>query len=159
MREFSSENFHSVTPIVDLSSEANSASDKIIISVEGLKKVYLVGKDPVFALNSLSFTIKQGEFCSIVGTSGSGKSTLLNLLAGLESPSKGEILVGQKSIVNLSEKHLVSFRRDNIGFIFQSFNLISSMNSWENVALPLAFRGVPSSKRKKELFKCLIDLG
>lgn len=128
-----------------------------VIQAKDLKKVYLVGKQPVFALNGVSFEIKRGEFCAIVGTSGSGKSTLLNLLAGLEPPSKGNIIINQKSIIGLTENKLVNFRRDHVGFIFQSFNLIPSMSAWENVALPLIFRGTPVAERKKLLLKCWIN--
>ena len=77
------------------------------------------------------------------GTSGSGKSTLLNMLAGLEKPTKGEIAIGRCRLDQMNENQLVRFRREAVGFIFQSFNLIPSMNALENVALPLSFRGVP----------------
>ncbi|MGI6560826.1 MAG: ABC transporter ATP-binding protein [Clostridiaceae bacterium] len=130
-----------------------------VIQAKDLKKVYLVGKQPVFALNGVSFEIERGEFCAIVGTSGSGKSTLLNLLAGLEPPSKGNIIINQKSIIGLSENKLVNFRRDHVGFIFQSFNLIPNMSAWENVALPLIFRGTPVAERKKIAIKMLDQLG
>lgn len=130
-----------------------------IIKVEDLKKVYRVGKQFVFALNSVSLMIQKGEFCAITGTSGSGKSTLLNMLAGLERPTKGSILIKDTEITKLSEKDLVTFRKNHIGFIFQSFNLISSMNAWENVALPLIFKGVPENIRKKTAIHMLKNLG
>lgn len=134
-------------------------TNEYIIQVKGLRKVYLVGNQPIFALDSVSLDIKNGEFCAIVGTSGSGKSTLLNLLAGLEPPSKGTIKVKQKTITGLNEKELVEFRRENVGFIFQSFNLIPSMTAWENVALPLLFKGTNTRQRKKAALKILSRLG
>lgn len=101
-------------------------------------------------INGVSFEIPKGEFVAIVGTSGSGKSTLLNMLAGLEKPTKGEILIGNVHIEKLTEKQLVAFRREKVGFIFQSYNLLNTMNAIENVALPLAFRGVPKKERLKK---------
>ncbi len=130
-----------------------------IIKVEDLKKVYKVGNQAVFALNSVSFSIAKGEFCAIVGTSGSGKSTLLNMLAGLEPPSKGIVQIKGHDISRLSEKKLVEFRKNHIGFIFQSFNLIPSMNAWENVALPLLFKGVSKNIRKQVAIRTLNRLG
>ncbi len=118
-----------------------------IIHVENLYKIYEVGENHVFALNGVSFDVRQGEFCSIVGTSGSGKSTLLNMLAGLESPTRGLIRIAGKQIEQLNENQLVRYRRENVGFIFQSFNLLGSMTAEENVALPLRFRKVPKPLR------------
>lgn len=118
-----------------------------IIQVKNLYKIYKVGQTKVYALNGVDFTMYKGEFCAIVGPSGSGKSTLLNMLAGLEKPSKGEIVIGKTHIENKTENQLVAFRREHIGFIFQSYNLLQTMNAVENVALPLAFRGMPKKKR------------
>ncbi|MBO5474383.1 MAG: ABC transporter ATP-binding protein [Lachnospiraceae bacterium] len=118
-----------------------------VISVKDLYKIYRVGEEKVRALNGVSFTINRGDFCSIVGTSGSGKSTLLNMLAGLEKPTKGEIVIAGEHIETKTENQLVAFRREHIGFIFQSFNLMGTMNAIENVALPLTFQGVDKKKR------------
>ena len=120
---------------------------KTVISVKDLYKIYRVGESKVRALNGVSFTIEKGEFCAIVGTSGSGKSTLLNMLAGLEKPTKGEIVIVGEHMEKKNENQLVKFRREHIGFIFQSFNLLASMNAIENVALPLTFQGMPKEKR------------
>ncbi len=121
-----------------------------MIQVKDLYKVYQVGNTKVYALNGVDFTIYKGEFCAIVGPSGSGKSTLLNMMAGLEKPSKGEIVIAGKHIEKLSENHLVAFRRKHVGFIFQSYNLLKTMNAVENVALPLSFRGVPKKIRNEK---------
>lgn len=120
---------------------------KPIIQVKNLYKVYKVGNTKVNALNGLDFTIYKGEFCAIVGPSGSGKSTLLNMMAGLEKPSKGQIVIAGNHIEKLSEGKLVSFRKKHVGFIFQSYNLLQTMNAVENVALPLSFRGVSKKVR------------
>lgn len=118
-----------------------------IIQVKNLYKIYRVGETKVRALNGVDLTLYKGEFCAIVGTSGSGKSTLLNMLAGLERPTKGEIIVAGKHIEKLSEKELVAFRREKVGFIFQSYNLLNTMNAEENVAMPLSFRGIGKKER------------
>ena len=121
-----------------------------VIEVNDLYKLYRVGDEAVRALNGVSFQIYKGEFCAIVGTSGSGKSTLLNMLAGLEKPTKGEVVISGRHIEKMNEEQLVKFRREHVGFIFQSFHLIGTMNALENVALPLSFRGVKRSVRMKK---------
>ena len=130
-----------------------------VIRVTDLYKIYRVGETRVRALNGVSFTINRGDFCSIVGTSGSGKSTLLNMLAGLEKPTKGEIVIAGEHIENKSENQLVAFRREHIGFIFQSFNLMGTMNAIENVALPLTFQGMDRKRRNKKAEEMLNLVG
>lgn len=132
---------------------------KPVIQVRDLYKVYAVGENRVRALNGVSFNIYQGEFCSIVGTSGSGKSTLLNMLAGLEKPTKGKIVISGKHLEKMNENQLVQFRREHVGFIFQSFNLMASMNAEENVALPLTFRGEEKKIRLQKARKMLKLVG
>ena len=132
-------------------------SRKCVIDVRDLYKIYPIGKNEVRALNGVSFQVYEGEFCAIVGTSGSGKSTLLNMLAGLEKPTKGQIMVAGERIDKYKENRLVEFRREKVGFIFQSFNLIPTMNPVENVALPLVFRGISKNVRMKRAQK-MIDL-
>ena len=130
-----------------------------IIETRKLYRVYSLGENRVFALNGVDLPIREGEFCSIVGTSGSGKSTLLNMLAGLEKPTKGEIVIGGSHIEKMTENQLVKFRRENVGFIFQSFNLLGTLNSVENVALPLTFRGVKKEIRNKKAEEMLKLVG
>ena len=122
---------------------------KVVVEVEDLYKIYKVGTNKVRALNGVSFQVYEGEFCAIVGTSGSGKSTLLNMLAGLEHPTKGQIAIRGQHIEKMNENELVAFRREHVGFIFQSFNLMGTMTALENVALPLTVRGVPKKERLK----------
>lgn len=131
-----------------------------VISVKDLYKIYRVGETKVRALNGVDFTIDRGTFCSIVGTSGSGKSTLLNMLAGLEKPTKGEIVIAGEHMETKTENQLVAFRRKHIGFIFQSFNLMGTMSAVENVALPLTFQGMDkkSRNRKAEAMLNLVGL-
>ena len=120
------------------------------IIVKNLYKFYRVGDSVVRALDGVSFEVSEGEFCAIVGTSGSGKSTLLNMLAGLEKPTRGQVVIDGHHIEKLNENELVKFRRDNVGFIFQSFHLLGTMNALENVALPLTFRGESLKSRMKK---------
>ena len=130
-----------------------------VIEVRELYKFYRFGEHIVKALNGVSFNIEKGEFVAIIGPSGSGKSTLLNLIAGLEPPSKGEIIIADRHIENFSENELVAFRRENVGFVFQSYNLIPTMNATDNVALPLMFRGVDRKTRTEIAEKYLRLVG
>ena len=128
-----------------------------VITVKDLYKIYRVGETRVRALNGVDFSINRGDFCSIVGTSGSGKSTLLNMMAGLEKPTKGEIVIAGEHMEKKTENQLVAFRREHIGFIFQSFNLMGTMNAIENVALPLTFQGMDKKSRNKKA-EAMLDL-
>ena len=120
-----------------------------VIEVKNLYKLYRVGDEVVRALDGVDFNIYKGEFCAIVGTSGSGKSTLLNMLAGLEKPTKGEVIISGEHIEKKNEEELVKFRRDHVGFIFQSFHLLGTI------------RGVPKDVRLKKADKMLdlVNLG
>lgn len=129
--------------------------EKPVIEVKDLYKIYRVGEEKVRALNGVDFSIYKGEFCAIVGTSGSGKSTLLNMLAGLEKPTKGEIVIAGEHMEKKNENQLVKFRREHIGFIFQSFNLMPTMDAVENVMLPLTFQGVEMKERRKRAVEVL----
>ena len=132
---------------------------KPAICVRNLYKIYRVGETKVRALDGVDFEIYKGEFVAIVGTSGSGKSTLLNMLAGLEKPTKGEIEIGRVHIEKMTEKQLVTFRRERVGFIFQAYNLLNTMNAVENVALPLSFRGMSKRERLKRAKKFMDLVG
>lgn len=135
------------------------AEAKPVIEVKNLYKVYKVGTVRVHALDGVDFTIRRGEFCAIVGPSGSGKSTLLNMLAGLEKPTKGEIVIAGRHIETMTENQLVGFRRQHVGFIFQSYNLLQNFNAVENVALPLSFRGISRRTRNARAVKYLKLVG
>lgn len=130
-----------------------------IIRINNLKKVYPIGKEKVIALNNISLEIEEGQICCILGTSGSGKSTLLNQLAGLEKPTRGEVYIGKTNISKLSEGQLAKFRQKNVGFIFQSYNLLPAYTALENVAMPLMFRGVGKRRRNKRAITILKSVG
>ncbi|WP_437438808.1 ABC transporter ATP-binding protein [Enterocloster citroniae] len=144
--------------LVDQACEAPPGR-KPAICVRNLYKIYRVGETKVRALDGVDFEIYKGEFVAIVGTSGSGKSTLLNMLAGLEKPTKGEIEIGRVHIEKMTEKQLVTFRRERVGFIFQAYNLLNTMNAVENVALPLSFRGMSKRERLKRAKKFMDLVG
>lgn len=129
------------------------------IVTKDLTKVFVLGDEKVTALDKVNINIEKGEICAILGTSGSGKSTLLNMLAGLEKPTSGKVIVSGKRIDRMNEKQLVLFRQKYTGFVFQSYNLISSMTALENVALPLMFRGVDKKEREKKALEMLRLVG
>ncbi|MEG0240081.1 ABC transporter ATP-binding protein [Anaerorhabdus sp.] len=114
-----------------------------ILEVSNLKKVYSsrFGGNNVQALSNVSFTVEEGEYVAIMGESGSGKTTLLNILAALDKPTSGEVLLGGKSIVKIKEKEMSAFRRNNLGFVFQDFNLLDTFSNRDNIFLPLVLSG------------------
>lgn len=120
-----------------------------LITVRNAKKIYRVGSVDIQALRGVDLTIEAGELCCIIGRSGSGKSTLLNVLAGLEHVTSGELIIAGKRLDRMNQSELIRFRQQHIGFIFQSFNLMPYYTALENVAFPLAFRGVPAYKRNR----------
>ena len=135
------------------------SASKSVIEVHDLYKLYRLGSNVVRALDGVDFTIGEGEFCAIVGPSGSGKSTLLNMMAGLEKPSKGEVIIEGQHLEKMNENQLVALRREKVGFIFQSFNLLPTLDAAENVALPLTFRGMPKKLRIKRAALALDMVG
>lgn len=132
---------------------------EVLVRTRDLSKVYTVGSSKVVALNRVNLTIERGTFTAVVGTSGSGKSTLLNMLGGLEQPTAGEIHVAGQPLHTYSQQQLVTYRRDQVGFIFQTFNLLSSLTALQNVALPLSFRGIGKRQRQERARRVLVQLG
>lgn len=114
-----------------------------LLEVSNVKKIYSTrfGGNKVQALSNVTFSVEKGEFVAIMGESGSGKTTLLNILASLDRPTEGEVLLDGKSIVNLSEKEISAFRRKNLGFVFQDFNLLDTLSLRDNIYLPLVLAG------------------
>lgn len=112
-----------------------------VVKTQGLCKYYGKGENQVKAVQNTEIEIRRGEFVAIIGKSGSGKSTLLHLLGGLDYPTSGKVYIKEKDIFSMSEDELAVFRRQKIGFVFQAFNLVSSINVYENVVLPLGLDG------------------
>ena len=119
-----------------------------MIKVSNLSKVFRTEEIETTALNGVSFEIKDGEFVAIMGPSGCGKSTLLNILGLLDNPTEGSYQFGDTEVAKLKEKDRTKFRKGNIGFVFQSFNLIDELNVYENIELPLRYLNIPASERK-----------
>ena len=136
----------------------NKSTDTVI-QVSNVKKVYRMGSEKILAVDGVSFEIKKGEFCCLLGTSGSGKSTLLNLMAGIERCTSGSIIIKGKNIRKMNEKNLAKFRQRYLGFVFQSYNLINSMTALENVELPLVFKRIKPKQRKKLAKEMLVQVG
>jgi putative ABC transport system ATP-binding protein len=116
-----------------------------ILEVNALKKVYTTrfGANQVTALRSVSFSVEQGEYVAIMGESGSGKTTLLNILAALDKPTSGSVLLDGKDITKISENQIAEFRRKNLGFVFQDFNLLDTFTLEDNIYLPLVLVNTP----------------
>ena len=112
-----------------------------ILKADGLKKYYGAGENLVKALDGIDFSVESGEFVAVVGTSGSGKSTLLHMLGGLDTPTSGSVEVDGKELSKMNDDQLTIFRRRNIGFVFQSYNLVPILNVYENIVLPIGLDG------------------
>lgn len=136
---------------------------EFMIEVQELSHSFKVGKkgneNEIPVLKNISLKIKKGEIASIVGRSGSGKSTLLNLISGYISPTAGEIIIKDTNVTVYNEKKWAKFRLDNFGFIFQSFQLIPSLTTFENIELPLTLKGIDSATRKKQVMELLQSVG
>lgn len=120
-----------------------------LVDVRNVYKIYNPGENQVNALDGVSLTIDEGEFVAIIGQSGSGKSTLMNMLGLLDTPTSGEYYINGKLVDDLTDDQMSEIRNKQIGFIFQGFNLISSLNALENVELPLVYRGVSKAERRE----------
>jgi putative ABC transport system ATP-binding protein len=130
-------------------------ADNIIISTENLWKIYQLGKQEVNALREATFNISQGEFVAIMGPSGSGKSTLMNILGCLDTPTKGEYYLRGKLVSTLDDNELAYIRNNEIGFVFQVFNLLARATAFHNVELPLIYKGAKKKVREEKTRKAL----
>lgn len=132
-----------------------------ILEVKNLKKIYTTrfGGNQVQALGNLSFSVEEGEYVAIMGESGSGKTTLLNILAALDKPTNGEVLLNGKNIVTIKEKEISAFRRENLGFVFQDFNLLDNFSLKDNIFLPLVLSGAQPEEMEKRLAPIARQLG
>lgn len=134
-------------------------SESVFIRVRNLRKTYIMGRQKVHALAGVDLDIPVNSLCVVMGPSGSGKSTLLYLLGGLDRPTSGSMEVDGQKVEQMDENDLAIFRRKKVGFIFQSFNLVSSMTALENVAFPLRFSGVAAKKRTAAAARLLEQVG
>ena len=130
-----------------------------MIRTEHLTKIYRMGEAEVYALHDVNLEIQDGEFVAIIGPSGSGKSTLLNMIGCLDKPTSGSVFIDTIDTATLTENQLAEIRREKIGFVFQQFNLVHTLNALENVALPLFFSGVKREIRFKRAAEVLKNVG
>lgn len=133
----------------------------VLLEAKCLKKIYTTrfGGNQVQALSNVSFSVEQGEYVAIMGESGSGKTTLLNILAALDKPTSGQVLLNQKSLTDVKEREMAAFRRDNLGFVFQDFNLLDTFSLQDNIFLPLVLSGKDYKEMKRRLLPIAQKLG
>lgn len=132
-----------------------------LLEVKNLKKVYTtrLGGNKVQALDNVSFCVEQGEYVAIMGESGSGKTTLLNIMASLDRPTSGQVILSGKNMADIRQKDLCAFRRDNLGFVFQDFNLLDTLSLRDNIFLPLVLAGSDYAKMESRLTPLAAKLG
>jgi len=130
-----------------------------VISVKNMVKIYRVGNESFAALNGVSLDVFPGDYIAIMGSSGSGKSTFMNIIGCLDVPTRGEYYFNGQPVKEKSKTQLAHLRRDNIGFVFQSFNLLSRTSAYDNVELPLIYSNIPGGQRKEKVMKALISVG
>jgi len=134
-------------------------SEQNVVSIRHLSKIYQQGEINVIALNDISLDIKTGEYLTLMGPSGSGKSTLLHIIAGIDRPSEGECIVQEVDVARLNESELADWRNQNVGFVFQTFNLIPVLTAYENVELPLLLTRLDRRQRRKQVNTALELVG
>jgi putative ABC transport system ATP-binding protein len=132
---------------------------EVVIAVQGVKKFYPLGREGVWALKGVSFTIRTGEMVAIMGPSGSGKSTLMHILGCLDTPTEGEYILAGKAVAKLRDRELARLRNQEVGFVFQTFHLLPRYTALENVALPLVYAGVPRRERYRRAAAVLEAVG
>lgn len=130
-----------------------------ILKMTDLVKVYYLGGEELIALNKVNFTVNKGEFVSVLGPSGSGKSTLMNIIGCLDTPTSGSYILAGEKVANLSQKELARIRNREIGFIFQSFQLLPRLSALQNLELPLVYAGVPAKERRRRSIAILDRVG
>ncbi len=137
----------------------SGTTEQSIVTLKGISKTFHRGKEPIHVLENLDLDVPQGSFEALMGPSGSGKSTLLNIIAGLDRPTSGSVMVAGSDLTKLSDGQLAKWRSQNIGFVFQSFNLIPVLTAAQNVELPLLLTSLSSSERKKRAATALRVVG
>ncbi len=151
------------TDIKNLDTDGNSISNPYdsLIKMRGIWKTYQMGTEQLHALRNVSFDVRKGEYLAIIGPSGSGKSTLMNLIGCLDSPSKGEYWINGEQVAEMTDDELARIRNKEIGFVFQTFNLLSRATALHNVELPLIYSGMGSGERHEKAIDALesVELG
>jgi putative ABC transport system ATP-binding protein len=142
-------------------SNGNGDKSDVLIKTEDLWKTYVMGAEEVHALRGVSFEIHRGEYVAIMGPSGSGKSTMMNLIGCLDTPTKGKYYLNSRLVSDMNDDELAHIRNKEIGFVFQTFNLLARATALHNVELPLIYNGTPSAERKERAMQALqaVDLG
>jgi putative ABC transport system ATP-binding protein len=136
-----------------------ASHNSVIVEAAGITRVYRRGRSEVMALAGVDLRVRAGEFVAIRGRSGSGKTTLLNIIGGLDRPDSGTVLLAGRDVAGLSERDLISLRRHQVGFVFQSFGLLPQFSAYENVELILRLAGVPRTQRRARAVECLTMVG
>jgi len=130
-----------------------------LIEIESMKKIYVMGSEKVRALNGVDFSVAEGEYVAIMGPSGSGKSTLMNMIGCLDTPTEGEYWLNNQEVGTLTDNELADIRNREIGFVFQTFNLLPRVNCLQNVELPLIYSGEKKSIRRERAAEALVSVG
>ena len=144
-----------------MSGSNGNANNEVLIKTEELWKTYVMGAEEIHALRGVSFEIHRGEYVAIMGPSGSGKSTMMNLIGCLDTPTKGNYFLNSRLVSDMNDDELAHIRNKEIGFVFQTFNLLARATALHNVELPLIYNGTPSHERKERAMKALqaVELG
>ena len=150
---------HTSSPIIDTTTKSSQIDDDIVLKTEHVTKIFDSAAGKVIALRDINFTVKKGEFVSIMGPSGSGKSTLLNMIGALDRPTMGKVFIDGIDIFSLKDTEIASMRNNLIGFVFQSYNLINRATVQKNVELPAIISGMSSADRNRRSLKILHALG
>ncbi|MBU6324603.1 MAG: ABC transporter ATP-binding protein [Bacteroidetes bacterium] len=130
-----------------------------MIELRGIRKVYRVGDQDIFALRNINLDISRGDYLALMGPSGSGKSTLMNILGCLDTPSSGSYILNGQEVANMKDEQLSGIRNREIGFVFQTFNLLPRLSALDNVALPLVYMGLSRKERRQKAEQALADVG
>lgn len=144
---------------MDKASSTSKVSSKALIHITNIARKYVIGSEVIHALKSVSLDIHKGEFVALMGPSGSGKSTLMNILGCLDTPSKGDYILNGTNVSHMSDNELAEVRNSEIGFVFQTFNLLPRSTSLDNVALPLIYAGASKKERQERAHKALENVG
>ncbi|MEE9411105.1 MAG: ABC transporter ATP-binding protein [Candidatus Heimdallarchaeota archaeon] len=138
----------------------NKLSNQVMIKTVGLRRTFEFGESEVYALNGVDMEVQKGELIVILGPSGAGKTTLLNMIGGIDLPSEGEVIVDKKIITDYTKNEMNDYRRNDVGWVFQFFNIVASLRAWENVGLALEFQGIKDKKKvRKRSFEILKKVG